>query len=66
MAVQKSKVSKSRKGKRRSHHAIKEPTLSIDVVSGERHIRHHMTADGFYRGKRVLEIKVAEEIEETT
>jgi large subunit ribosomal protein L32 len=38
----------------------------MDVVSGERHIRHNMTADGFYRGKRVLEIKVAEETEETT
>jgi large subunit ribosomal protein L32 len=25
-------------------------------VSGERHLRHHVTADGFYRGKKVLEI----------
>jgi large subunit ribosomal protein L32 len=24
-------------------------------VTGERHLRHHVTADGFYRGQKVVE-----------
>ena len=57
MAVQKSKVSRSRKGKRRSHHSIKAPALSVDPVTGERHLRHQMTSDGFYKGNKIIEIK---------
>lgn len=53
MAVQKSRVTPSRRGMRRSHDALTGPTLSTDSVSGERHHRHHMTADGFYRGQVV-------------
>ena len=56
MAVQKSKVTRSRRGMRRSHDALSEPTLSTDSVSGEKHHRHHGTADGFYRGKKIAEI----------
>ena len=65
MAVQKSKVSRSRKGKRRSHHKIKEFSLSKDKVTGEKHLRHHATLDGFYKGNKVIEIKQPEETEET-
>jgi large subunit ribosomal protein L32 len=54
MAVQKSKVTRSRRGQRRSHDALKRPTLSADPTTGETHRRHHVTADGFYRGKKVL------------
>ncbi|MBV1959095.1 MAG: 50S ribosomal protein L32 [Pseudomonadales bacterium] len=56
MAVQKSKVTRSRRGMRRSHDALSAPTLSIDPTTGETHRRHHVTADGFYKGKKVLEI----------
>ena len=56
MAVQKSKVSRSRRGQRRSHDALKAPALSIDPTSGETHLRHHVTADGFYRGRKVIEV----------
>ena len=55
MAVQKSKKSRSARGMRRSHDALSGPTLSIDSTSGETHRRHHITADGFYRGKKVIE-----------
>ena len=55
MAVQKSKKSRSRRGMRRSHDALARPTLSVDPTSGETHVRHHVTADGYYRGKRVIE-----------
>jgi len=54
MAVQKSKVTRARRGKRRSHDALKGPTLAADPTSGETHRRHHVTADGFYRGKKVV------------
>ena len=65
MAVQKSKKSRSKRGMRRSHDGLKAPTLSIDPTTGETHIRHHMTADGFYRGKQIIIAKeVAEEIDE--
>lgn len=55
MAVQKSKKSRSKRGMRRSHDALRRPTLSIDPTSGETHVRHHVTADGYYRGKRMIE-----------
>lgn len=54
MAVQKSKVTRSRRGQRRSHDSLSEPTLSVDSTSGETHLRHHMTADGFYRGRQII------------
>jgi len=54
MAVQKSKVTRSRRGQRRSHDALKGPTLSEDSTTGETHRRHHVSADGFYRGNKVV------------
>lgn len=56
MAVQKSKVSRSRRNMRRSHDSLKGPTLSTDKTTGEVHRRHHVTADGFYKGKKVLDL----------
>ena len=55
MAVQKSKKTRSRRGMRRSHDALSSATLSVDETSGETHRRHHITADGFYRGKKVID-----------
>ncbi|WIO75473.1 50S ribosomal protein L32 [Porticoccaceae bacterium LTM1] len=55
MAVQKSRKTRSKRGMHRSHDALSGPTLSVDPVSGEKHLRHHVTADGFYRGKKVVE-----------
>ena len=55
MAVQKSRKTPSKRGMRRSHDALKNETLSIDQTSGETHLRHHVTADGFYRGRKVIE-----------
>ena len=56
MAVQKSKVTRSRRGQRRSHASLDAATLSTDQATGEKHLRHHVTADGFYRGKKVIEL----------
>ncbi|GLQ31680.1 50S ribosomal protein L32 [Litoribrevibacter albus] len=54
MAVQKSKKTRSKRGMRRSHDALTGAALSIDATTGEKHLRHHITADGFYRGKQVV------------
>lgn len=60
MAVQKSKKSRSKRDMRRSHDALRAPALSADPTSGETHLRHHITADGYYRGRRVIETAVAD------
>lgn len=55
MAVHQDKKSRSRRGMRRSHDALSAPTLSTDAMTGEVHRRHHVTPDGFYRGRKVVE-----------
>ena len=57
MAVQKSRVTPSRRGMRRSHDALKKSALSIDKTNGETHRRHHISGDGYYRGRKVLASK---------
>ena len=57
MAVQKSRVSPSKRGMRRSHDALSSKQLATDPTTGETHLRHHVTADGYYRGKKVIDTK---------
>ncbi len=57
MAVQKTKKSRSRRDMRRSHDALSSPALSIEPTSGEVHLRHNISADGYYRGRKVVEVK---------
>ena len=54
MAVQKSKKSRAARGMRRSHDALTTAALSVDATSGETHLRHNVTAEGYYRGKKVI------------
>ena len=54
MAVQQNRKTRSRRGMRRSHDALTASALTVDPTSGEIHRRHHVTADGFYRGKKVV------------
>lgn len=56
MAVQKSRKSPSRRNMRRSHDALRGPTLAVDSATGETHRRHHVTADGYYRGRKVFDV----------
>jgi len=63
MAVQKSRRTPSTRGMRRSHDALTAPTVSVDQTSGETHLRHHITKDGYYRGRKVIERKSAAEVE---
>jgi large subunit ribosomal protein L32 len=62
MAVQKSKVSRSRRGQRRSHDALTSKTLSHDPLTGETHLRHHMTPDGYFKGRQIIGGSSDEEI----
>ena len=57
MAVQKSRVSPSKRGMRRSHDALSAKQLATDPTTGETHLCHHVTADGYYRGKKVIDTK---------
>lgn len=61
MAVQKSKKSSSRRDMRRAHDALTGPTLSTEQATGETHRRHHISADGYYRGRQVLKKSEDEE-----
>ena len=64
MAVQKSRRTPSTRGMRRSHDSLGAPALSVDPVSGETHLRHQVTADGYYRGKKVVASKQDAEVED--
>ncbi|WP_404361921.1 50S ribosomal protein L32 [Marinobacter sp.] len=57
MAVQKNRKTRSKRDMRRSHDALSAPTLSTDSTTGEIHRRHHVSPDGFYRGKQVIEAR---------
>ncbi|MCU7815644.1 MAG: 50S ribosomal protein L32 [Candidatus Thiodiazotropha sp. (ex Rostrolucina anterorostrata)] len=57
MAVQKSRKTPSRRGMRRAHDALTNETLSIDSTSGETHLRHNVSADSFYKGRKVVNTK---------
>ena len=57
MAVQQNRKTPSKRGMRRSHDSLSSPTLSIDEMTGEIHRRHHVTPDGYYRGRKVVETR---------
>ena len=57
MAVQQNKKSPSRRGMRRSHDALTGAAVSIEPTTGETHLRHHVSADGYYRGRKVVNVK---------
>lgn len=61
MAVQQNRKTRSKRGMRRAHDSLSAPAVSVDSASGETHRRHHITPDGFYRGRQV--IKTGEDAE---
>ena len=55
MAVPKKKVSRSRRGKRRSHDTLKPANIQEDQHTGEFKRRHHIDLkSGQYRGRQVI------------
>ncbi len=57
MAVQQNRKTRSKRGMHRSHDGLTASTLSIEPTTGEVHRRHHVSADGYYRGRKVLNTK---------
>ena len=57
MAVQQNRKTRSKRGMRRAHDSLSDPTLSVEPTTGETHRRHHISPDGFYRGKKILPAK---------
>lgn len=57
MAVQQNKKSPSKRGMHRAHDFIAAPTLAVEPVSGETHLRHHISPNGYYRGRQVIKPK---------
>ncbi len=65
MAVQQNRKTRSKRGMRRSHDALTAPTLSVDSATGETHLRHHITPEGYYRGRQIVaKAEIVEEDEE--
>ena len=54
MAVQQRRKSSAKRDTRRAHDALRPPTLSIEPTTGETHRRHHVSDDGYYRGRKVV------------
>ena len=58
MAVPKSKITKSKRGMRRSHDALKHDAFVENKDTGELHRPHHLDLKtGMYNGRQVLNIK---------
>jgi len=66
MAVQKSRVTRSRRGMRRSHDALTTTALSVDAATGETHRRHHISPDGYYKGRQIINKSSVTEEEDAT
>ena len=64
MAVHQNRKTRSKRDMRRSHDALTGATLSIEPTTGETHRRHHVSADGYYRGRKVIATKVEEASDE--
>lgn len=58
MAHPKSRISKQRKHKRRTHYKAAIPQISTCAKTGERHVYHHAYYDAegnmYYRGKMLI------------
>ncbi len=57
MAVQQNKKSPSKRGMHRAHQSLSVAPLALEPTTGEVHLRHHISPNGFYRGKKVISTK---------
>ncbi|MDA7705441.1 50S ribosomal protein L32 [Rickettsiales bacterium] len=70
MAVPKQKISRSKRGSRRAGNGAKKlkfPNITVDPVTGEDKVAHHVSPKGYYNGKKVIadtEVKTGEVVEE--
>lgn len=64
MAVQQNRKTPSKRGMRRAHDSLKASTLSVEPTTGETHRRHHISPDGYYRGRQVIKQDEADDDDE--
>ena len=64
MAVQQNRKTRSKRGMRRAHDALTAKALSVEPHTGETHLRHHVSPEGFYRGRKIIATKSEGETEE--
>jgi len=57
MPVQKSRKTPSKRGMHRSHDFLTSPATAVEPTTGEVHLRHHVSPNGFYRGRKVVQTK---------
>jgi large subunit ribosomal protein L32 len=57
MAVQQNKKSPSKRGMHRSHDFLTAPATAVEPTTGETHLRHNISPNGFYRGRKVIKTK---------
>ena len=58
MAVPKRKTSPSKRNMRRAHDALDKITVVEDKTSGTLKRPHHVSPDGYYDGRKVIDAKV--------
>ncbi len=57
MAHPKSRISKQRRNKRRTHHKLEIPTIAACSNCGAPVLFHHICSEcGYYRGSQVMEV----------
>jgi len=57
MAVQQNKKTPSKRGMHRAHDFLSNPPLAVEPNTGETHLRHHISPNGVYRGRKVLKTR---------
>ncbi len=60
MPVQKSRKTPSKRGMHRSHDFLSPPPVAVEPGTGEVHLRHHISPNGFYRGRKIVKTKADE------
>jgi large subunit ribosomal protein L32 len=64
MAVPKKKKSKSRRNMRRASNGSYEfdfTNIQTDKTTGELKLSHHISLDGFYKGRQIIKKKIKQE-----
>ena len=61
MAVPKRRKTRSKRNMRRNNTRVENISLSTDISTGEVHLRHHLTNEGYYKGKKIIQNKSKKE-----
>lgn len=61
MAVQQNRKSRAKRDMRRSHDYLVPNAITVDQTTGEMRLRHHVSKDGFYKGRQLFAVKAMPE-----